>query len=363
VTRRAWVSSIGGLALASVLGYTQWPEDQGQAALADTTRHAPASPAALGTDVLFVAPGLTEPRSKAIHLDFELPGTLRAVHVRAGDPVRKGQLLAELHDEMQKANVDLAQASLDRAQAELQRLRNGDRPQEVAAIRAQLDEAEAHLRFEKLEADSVEQLYQQNAASEQELLQARNDLALARARRDLAKSRWELSHAGARDEDLARAAAVVGEAEAKLAGARSVLQKTRIHSPIDGVVIYRYREPGEATPAGDGAPILTVGDCDALHVRVDVDEADVGRVSVGQRVYATAAALGDQRILGEVVHIEPTLGRKNFRTQHPTERIDTRIQEVVVRLDQHTDLPLGLQMAVWFLNGPRESSALSAGMR
>jgi multidrug resistance efflux pump len=351
---------MAGLAIASIFGYTQWPDGRGQAAFADTVSHAPAPPLAFSTDVSFVAPGLTEPRSKVIQLAFELPGTIRAVHVQAGDRVRQGQLLAELRDDMQRANVDLARATLERAQAELQRLRNGDRPQEVAAIRAKLDEAEAQMRFAELEADSVERFYEQNIASEQEVLQARNDLALAEARRDLAKSRWELSRAGARSEDIASAEAIVREAEAKLDGARSMLQKTKIHSPIDGVVIYRYREPGEATHAGDNAPVLTVGDCDAMHVRVDVDEADIGHVSVGQRIYATAPACGDQRLWGHVVHIEPTLGRKNFRTQHPTERVDTRIQEVVVRLDENDNLPLGLQMAVWFLHDTSEPSAIAA---
>jgi HlyD family secretion protein len=340
---------MAGLVVASVFGYAGRPLGHGQAALADTGSDVGASP--FNANVLFVAPGLTEPRSKVIQLVSELPGTLRAVHVQAGDRVCKGQLLAELHDEMQQAGAGLAQASLDRAKAGLRRLRNGDRPQEAAAVRARLDEAEAQLQLAEHEARRAEQLREQSVATEWELVQARSNLALARARRDFAQSRDELSRAGAREEDLARAEAVVREAEAKLATARAARQKTQLRSPIDGVVIYRYREVGEAVHPDMPSPVLTVGDCDVLHVRVDVDEADIGYVTVGQRVYATAAAFDDRRISGEVVHIEPTQGRKNFRTQHPTERLDTKIQEIVVRLDENDGLPLGLQMAVWFLDG------------
>ena len=66
-------------------------------------------------------------------------------------------------------------------------------------------------------------------------------------------------------------------------------------------------------------------------------------------MYATVPAFGDRQFHGSVVHVEPTLGRKNFRTLDPTERIDTKILEVVVRLDDGLALPIELQAAVRFL--------------
>jgi multidrug resistance efflux pump len=353
MTRISWTGAIAVTMLVFAVGYTQWPTGPGQVALASVTDHG--SPDLLEPRVRFVAPGLTEPRSKAIQLVSELPGVLSTIHVLAGDTVRAGQLLAELNNDLEIANVEIAQAALDRANAELERLQNGARPEETAAARARLDEAEAQLRFAELEFERVEQLHQGNAASERERLQAQNQLSLAKARREVARSRWQLSRTGARAEDIASAVAAVREAEARLSAARSVLRKTQLRSPIDGVVLYRYREPGEAVHNNHHAPVLSIGDCSALHVRVDVDEADIGSVSVGQPVYATAPAIGDERIAGRVVHVEPTLGRKNFRTQHATERLDTKIQEVVVRLDERADLPLGLQMAVWFLDAAPES--------
>ena len=65
---------------------------------------------------------------------------------------------------------------------------------------------------------------------------------------------------------------------------------------------------------------------------------------------ATAPAYDQRRFTGCVVHIEPTLGRKNFRTFRPTERLDEKVQEVVVALDQGDDLPLELPMVVWFFD-------------
>jgi HlyD family secretion protein len=98
---------------------------------------------------------------------------------------------------------------------------------------------------------------------------------------------------------------------------------------------------------------------------VDVDEMDIASVRVGQRVFATAPAFGNQRFYGRVTHIEPTLGRKNFRTNRPTERVDSKILEAVVALDSGETVPLELQMVVWFRDASiREIAAKpqSAGM-
>ncbi len=314
---------------------------------------APVRPLQDAPDLLFSAPGVTEPQSKTVSIVSELGGTIRAVHVRAGDPVKKGQVLAELHDSIQKAGVDLARATLARAEAELLRLRNGERPEERAIIKSKLDEAEASLRLAEFEWQRAQKMVQQDAISTKEIESARIGLALAQARRDGARKQWELSEAGPRAEDVARAVAAVDEARASLDAAVALLEKTRIRSPLDGIVIYRYREPGEAVFTDVPSPILSVGDRSRLRVRVDVDELDVTQVRVGQRICATAPAYGDKRFAGRVLHIEPTLGRKNFRTNSPTEKVDMKVQEVVVELDDADEVPVELPMVVWFFDQPR----------
>ena len=354
MTIRIWTAAVGLLATMLGMGYRLWPD---QELAAEGIGAAHQSLMEVGQlDVLFVAPGVTEPRSKAIHIVSELPGRIAAVAVRAGDSVRRGQLLVELENDLQQASVDLARARLERAIANLRRLENGDREQEREALRAQLAEADAELELATSEAEWMEDMLEQDSASQREAARVRNALALARARRKMVQQRWELSNAGARWEDIAEAQAAVREAEAQLDSAKKLLERTAIRSPIDGKVIYRHKEPGEAVYAESPSPILTIGDCSALHIRVDVDEADIGKVWVSQKTYATVSAFGDQRFFGQVVHIEPTLGRKNFRTMRPTEWQDTKIQEVVVLLESGDDLPVELQMAVWFLDEPRSRS-------
>jgi HlyD family secretion protein len=345
-----WTTTTGLVAVI-VLACFFWPDNLEPMALANNWPHA----AELGPagNVQLAAPGVTEPRSRTIQLTSEASGTLRAIHVQAGDPVKRGQVLAELENDVQRLSVEIARAAAERLQAELRRLEQGNRPEECAIARAGLDEAEANLHLAEFEAARMAEMNGRQAVSEREIASVQASLALAKAQRDAAAGRWQLSMQGAREEDLNCARAGLREAEAKLKTAEALLEKTFIRSPIDGMVIYRHCEPGEALPAGLTTPILSVGDCSATRVRVDVDEMDVGKVWVGQPVYATAPAFGERRLAGRVVHVEPTLGRKNFRTQRPTERLDTRVQEVVVELSDAQGIPMELQMIVWFLHEAR----------
>ena len=314
-----------------------------------------AAPARLEDDsnVLFSAPGVTEPKSKTVQIFSEISGVIHDISVRAGDRVTSGQLLGWLDDQIQRASVELAEATLDRNRADLDRVRNGDRAEEKAINRALYLQAEAAVPPARFEWQRVQSLSQQNATSEKEIVDARHTLDQAEAQSMAAKKRWELSEAGSRSEDIVHAEAAVKEAEAQLQIARSVLEKTCIRSPVDGIIIYRFREPGEAVFSDVPAPILTVGDRSELHVRVDVDEIDIGNVWAGQQVWATAPAFPDHRFPGRVVHVEQTLGRKNFRTNRPTEKLDTRVLEVVVALEDADQVPIDLQMVIWFINGQR----------
>jgi hypothetical protein len=88
-------------------------------------------------------------------------------------------------------------------------------------------------------------------------------------------------------------------------------------------------------------------------VRVDVDEADVGRITIGQPAFVTADAFGDRRFRGRVIRIGQLLGRKNVRTDEPTERVDTKVLETLVELEDGRELPLGLRVQAFITHVPQ----------
>ena len=79
-------------------------------------------------------------------------------------------------------------------------------------------------------------------------------------------------------------------------------------------------------------------------MRLDVDEADVARLRVGEAALVTAEAYGTQRFTGHVIRVGRILGKKNVRTDEPSERVDTKILETLIELDRGQKLPLGLRV-------------------
>ncbi len=92
------------------------------------------------------------------------------------------------------------------------------------------------------------------------------------------------------------------------------------------------------------SPIYTLADSSVLRVRVDVDERDIARIRVGQRAWFTAGAYGEKKFWGRVVKVGQILGKKNIRSDEPTERVDQKILETLVDLEPGARLPIGLRL-------------------
>jgi HlyD family secretion protein len=100
--------------------------------------------------------------------------------------------------------------------------------------------------------------------------------------------------------------------------------------------------------------VVTMADDAVLRVRLDVDEADVSKLKVGERAYLTAEAYGDHKFWGTVIRVGGILGRKSIRTDEPSEHVDTKILETLVELDGGQRLPLGLRVDAFVERGTAE---------
>jgi len=311
------------------------------AATTETTAVSRPSP----TD-LVAGPGLVEPVSEEIEVGAELAGRLAAMLVDEGARVAAGQVLARLDDEDEAARVRSAEASLDVAEAQRARVVNGARAEERREARAAVRQSEAEFEQAEVEWRRREQLARDGVIAAEELDRATRSARVARARLDEERERANNIDSVARDDERSRAEADVRLARARLAEARAVFEKTVIRAPIDGVVLRRHKEAGESVSpeSPSSARVFTVADTRSLRVRVDVDETDVARVAVGQRAWVTADAYGARRFEGTVIRVGGILGRKNIRTEEPTEKVDTRVLETLIELRPDTRLPVGLRV-------------------
>ena len=295
-------------------------------------------------EIVVAAPGLVEPSTEEFKITAEVSGKIRSVSVEEGDHVERGQVVATLENSEYQARIRSAEAEVKEKEAELQRLINGARSEERQLAKFQVEEAQVVLRNAETEVKRRQELYKNGDVSKEELERAERDYKVAVARAGQAVENQALVNAEARADDIAKAEAAIHVAAGRVIENRALLDKTVIPSPIGGIVLRKHLKPGEIVAVGSNTPILTLGDTAGLRVRVDVDEADIGKIQVGQRAYVSASAYGNRKFWGRVVRISQMLGKKNIRTEEPTERIDTKILETLIELDEESKLPPGLRV-------------------
>ena len=122
------------------------------------------------------------------------------------------------------------------------------------------------------------------------------------------------------------------------------------------MILRKLRHAGENVSTQFDSPIVTLADDSALRVRLDVDESEVARLRLGQSAFVTADAYGAHRFTGRIIRVGRILGRKNIRTDEPSERVDTKILETLMELDPGQVLPLGLRVDAFVVSRPAEGT-------
>jgi len=276
----------------------------------------PAPPPVSDFPSTVAAVGLVEASTENISVGTPLGGVVVKVFVTAGQAVKAGDPLFEL--DLRQLRADLAV-----------------REQAVAVARARSAVAGAHLEDLRRQLEFAEQVKDRRAISADELSRRRSAVETAAA--ELDEARAELQAA----EAQARATAVE-------------MERSTVRAPIDAEVLQVKLRVGEFAPAAPtSTPLVLLGRSKPLHVRVDVDEHE------GWRVRAGAAATGHVRGNAELktplrfVRFEPFVVPKKSLTGDSTERVDTRVLQVIYRVERD-DLPLfvGQQLDVFIDDAP-----------
>lgn len=303
------------------------------------------------------APGMVEPEGEEREISAQATGVIREMRVEENDEVTAGQVIAVLDNTEQVARLDSARAALALRQAELERLNNGARGEERREAKAALMEADASLDLARREHERRLPLTKSGVSPQAALDQATSNWNANKARRAAMAERLAMLEAPPRAEDLTAARARVRLAEADVALAEALLEKTLVRSPIAGTILRRSRVAGEAVTHVPPTPIAIVGNVRGLRVRADVDETDVGKIVSEQRVEVSADAFPNQRFGGRVFRVSSRMGAKLVQTGRPTDRVDAKALQVLIDLDPGVKLPVGLRVDAYFLGHPLSAQA------
>ena len=227
-----------------------------------------------------------------VSVGTQVSGQVKELLVDFNSEVKAGQLIATIDPETFEYRVRQAQADVDAAQAAVLTAQANAAAMRAAVSRARVDLAEAQRDHERKKS-LVEKAF--IAQSEAEKAQAlvnttREGVASAEAQQAVAQAQVQSARAN------------VAQRQAALAQARVDLQRTRITSPVNGIVIKRTVERGQTVAASLQAPELFViaQNLQDMQVEASVDESDVGRIRLGQRATFTVDAFAGQTFEGEI---------------------------------------------------------------
>jgi multidrug resistance efflux pump len=304
--------------------------------------------------------GVVEPADRETRVAGQSAGRIVAIHVKERDAVEIGAPLVQLDDALERAALDAAEAEVAVASAILGRTVHNVRPEDLDALVAESAAAETRARLSADELGRSQQLAASGAITKEALDRAEQQAEADAQAFTAADARRLAAVKGGRREDVAVAYAQLKAANARRDQARAALDRLTIRAPIAGTVLQvKYRVGEYYNPAAANAssvePLVVLGDLRATRVRMDVDERDIARVVVGAPGYVTLSAFPRHEFKGKVVEVGIRMGRKNVRTDDPVERLDVKILEVVLEIDEPRGLVPGIRVT-----GFIESSAKGA---
>jgi len=242
---------------------------------------------------IITAEGKLEARPGAeMNVGTAMTARIERFLVNEGDHVDKGQVIAVLAAEEMTARLQQSEAVLQRAQSEQQ---------------------QAEMEFNRA-------------------VQLHKDKFLSQAALDNAESTNKI------------AAAKVSEAKADVRYVGSLLDKTRVVSPISGTLIERYLNVGEV--AMPEKPLAAIADTSRLRVNAEVDETDAGRLHLDDPVEISAYAYPGKVYKGRVEEIAHYVGKREIKPNNPAVNLGLKIIQVKIALLEGTPLKLGMTVDV-----------------
>ena len=293
----------------------------------------PVQPAANPFRNTVAGAGMVEPETENISIGTPLPGIVVEVMVKVGQQVKAGTPLFRIDDRDHRAELGVRQAMLADAKAALKRLESMPRPEELPAAEAKVNETKADWDNWEQQWARGEKLVKDRAISEEEFLERKQSAMQARERYNRAVADLNLLKAGTWEPDIVVSKAAVERAQAQVNQAQTEIDRLIVRALVDGTVLQVNVRPGEFVGAPPGQALIVLGSVTQLNVRVDIDEYDIPRFVTNAPARATLKGQNTDFFPLKFVRIEPYVVPKKSLTGDNTERVDTRVLQVIYAID------------------------------
>ncbi len=223
---------------------------------------------------------------KEVNVKSKLSGRISKMFVEEGENIKMGDIIAEIEP-------DMAQA------------------QTLSRIKSTLKTTEINLENAQKDYDSSKELYNKSLISDEEWRDAQNALKLSQISYDSALEQYKLVEE-------------IGITETNM----------KVTAPVSGMIIHKDVEEGEMVVSSEsysgGTVLITIADLSQMIILTDINEVDIGKISLGREAKITIDAFPDKKFDGEIIHISPmaTIGNNNIRTFEVKVSIEDNLKEL-----------------------------------
>ncbi|MFI0434657.1 MAG: HlyD family secretion protein [Parachlamydiaceae bacterium] len=290
--------------------------------------------------------GIVEASSDNISIGAPVNRIVKEVLVHVGEEVKKGDVLFKLEDEDLQADLVARSVDYAIAQAKFLKMKELPRAEDEAAATASFKIVQTEWEEAKIQYDMVQGLQDARALSQQEINRRRFNYAQAVARSEEALANLNKIKAGAWKPDLDIAALEIQQAKAGVQRVQADIARTIIRSPIDGKVLQIKIHEGELPIATHD--LMIVGNTDEIYLKVSINQFDAPYFHSEAHAVAFLRGNAHMEFNLEFVRLVPYLVNKQNFTNEITDRTDTRVLQVIYRIEnQHHPIFVGQQMDVF----------------
>jgi len=284
--------------------------------------------------------GTVEPRDRVIELGVPEAGIVADVLVQVGDVVKAGQPLLRLDDRARRADLIRAESAVQAAQSEIDRWNAIPRAEDIPPLQAAVTAATARLADLQDQQRLTTEALSRGAATDRDLSSITFNVDQARAELALAQANLTRLRAGGWKADLGVAQAQLEQARGEVRALKLLIDRLTVTAPRDGTILRRSVEPGTLATLDAARPAMILGDLSQLAIRALVDEEDVALVSEGAHAQARTRGAVQAPIELKLRRIEPFARPKTTLSGSTTERVDTRVVEVVFDVVKAPDITI-----------------------
>ena len=279
--------------------------------------------------------GLVEPATEIMNIGTSISGTVQSISVKEGQLLKKGDILFTIDQRDTMAQLGAAKAKLEVATRKVEQLKSMPRVEDVDRAKAIVAQRQSALDDATLRLQRLNAVEDQSAISANEKPTRMFELNLTTSRLAEAQSELAKLMKGTYPEDLAVAVAEAKVADADVGMLQTDLAQSEVKAPIDGTVLRVNARAGEFAAAGTlREGLVVMGQLTPLHIRVDVDELDAWRFDPKGKAVAVLRGGKIVEFPIEYVRTVPVVIPKRTLTGENSERIDTRVMEMIYRFQQ-----------------------------